>query len=370
MAVGDGRADATAALERALGGDATVVFVPDGTYRITRQILVPSGVVLKGTGNAKILIDVDAFSATDPADTYAANACALMFRANRGGGVCGIQFALSAYGAELIAMAIALRGCSKVHVKHCQFEGFSKSKILRVDSCDDCWIHGNEFHDCHLESKADAQLTCIDVDDNRLNGGSTGLRITNNVMRRITVSDAFLSAYGDQTDGINISHASSSGHLIARNLIDTVGEGVDCFGHGCIVRDNWLRSCRNYGVKLVHGARNNVVENNRIVRPGLGGIVLAGSSGDAQDTEGNLIARNVISAVGASGQWPKSTTFGIKLEDDHGARVARNNRITDNVISDGGRMDVGILAADGARDNIIAGNVVKSFARAAYLIAR
>lgn len=366
-AIGDGIADDTLAFKRAVSSGAPDIIVPKGTYRLMNQIVVPSGVSLRGVGKPLILLDVNGFNATSTSQTYAANACAFMFRNNVGGGVYGLKFRPSSYGAELVVMAIAVRAGRETHIKDCEFEGFSKTKIVRVDSSSLCSLQRNYFHNCHLSSTNVSQLTCIDVDDNRIRGGSKNLRITDNLFKYITVSPDFLSKHGNQTDAINISNEMSSGHLISKNWIDTVGEGVDCFGNNCIIEYNYLKNCHNYGVKITHGARKNLVRNNIIIQPGLGGIVLAGSSANATDTEENLIAFNTISEVGAHGQWPKATTFGIKLEDDHGNRTAHNNTIKKNIINKGIRMDYGILVSDNSYGNNIFNNEISGYVKSKYI---
>lgn len=363
----DGLADDSAAFAEAVASGAKTIVIPAGKYRISRQIVVPSGVTLRGVNLPTLILDVRGFNETDIGQCYAANACALMFLGNTGGGVFGLRFTPSAYGAELVAMAIALRQCEHVEISGCDFGGFSKAKIVRIDSSRSCTVTKNHFHDCRLASTGPAQLTCIDVDDNRIAGGSKNLRITANIIRRIMVSPAFLAAHGDQSDGINISHSSSSDHLIADNDVEIVGEGIDCFGQGCTIRNNRLSMCTNYGIKLVHGACNNVVKDNIIEKGGLGGIVLAGSRDDASYTEGNVVSGNRISDVGVIGPWAGSTTFGIKLEDDHGAKTARGNIIRNNIIARGARMDVGIMLADNSIDNLVESNDVQNYAKRKYL---
>lgn len=366
-AAANGRTDDSAAFAEAVASGAKTIVIPAGKYRISRQIVVPSGVTLRGTSLPTLILDVRGFNETDIGHCYAASACALLFLGNVGGGVFGLRFTPSAYGAELVAMAIALRQCEYVEISGCDFEGFSKAKIVRIDSSRSCTVTKNHFHDCRLASTGPAQLTCIDVDDNRIAGGSKNLRITANIIRRIMVSPAFLAAHGDQSDGINISHSSSSGHLIADNDVEMVGEGIDCFGRGSTIRNNRLSMCTNYGIKLVHGACDNVVKDNIIEKVGLGGIVLAGSRNDATYTEGNVISGNRISDVGVIGPWAGSTTFGIKLEDDHGTKTARGNIIRDNIIARGASMDVGIILADNSTDNLVEGNDVQNYAKRKYL---
>lgn len=367
-AIGDGIADDTASFERAVRSGFPYINIPHGTYRLTRQIIVPSGVNLQGANNPVIVLDTTFFDATSIPKCYASNACPLLFHGNKGGGVSDVTFKPSTYGSELVVMAIALRGCSEVLIKNCIFHNFSKTKIVRIDSSFNCSVEGNHFYDCHLSSADRAQLTCIDVDDNRIAGGSRNLTITGNLIQKITVSRGFLAKYGYQTDAINVSHEASYGHNISKNVIDLVGEGIDCFGHDCLIENNTIRNCYNYGVKLIHGAHHNKVRANLITSPGLGGIVLAGSGANNNDTAQNIVTENRISGVGAHNQWPGATTFGIKLEDDHGDRIARDNIIRSNTIERGPRMEIGILVADQASGNVITDNSVEGYRRTDYFL--
>ncbi|MEO0965231.1 MAG: glycosyl hydrolase family 28-related protein [Planctomycetota bacterium] len=52
-AVGDGKADDTAAFEKAIAGQGSVVMVPSGTYRITRSIKLPKGKRMIGYGETR-----------------------------------------------------------------------------------------------------------------------------------------------------------------------------------------------------------------------------------------------------------------------------------------------------------------------------
>ncbi len=54
-AVGDGIADDTSAFQAALNGGKYDIYVPEGTYKITSTVVVPSGVILHGASSGSVL---------------------------------------------------------------------------------------------------------------------------------------------------------------------------------------------------------------------------------------------------------------------------------------------------------------------------
>lgn len=358
MASGDGVADDTDALERAIQSGAVNIIIPEGTYRISHQITIPSGINIIGLGSPIIALDTATFDETSVGNSYAANACALMFLGNAGGGVYGITFTPTRYAPELTVMAIAIRSSKDVTVSGCTFKNFSKTKIVRIDSSMSCRIHGNKFSESFLDSEELSQLTCIDVDDNIISGASSKIYISNNFFNEIKSSNRYALMHGDQTDAINISNSVSSEHTICNNFIRMVGEGIDCFGNNCAIINNTMIYCRNYGVKLVHGARGNRVERNTIILSGLGGIVIAGSHNASHDTQENIVTDNVIGEIRSDEIWSNADTFGIKLEDDHGIRLSRLNTIVNNTIYQNNLMNHAILSSDNSSENTISGNSI------------
>jgi len=370
-AVGNGSADDTTALVNALAAGTVVTLQPGKTYRITSRITVASGKYIVGPRSAIVSMDTGAgfFDSTTLADYDEADGVGFFFNSATSGGLIGFRIQLSNRTAELIAGAVLVRSSSKVQIRDCEFDNFSKAKVLRFESCTLSEARDNYFHDCEISSATTGQLTCIDVDDNRPTGASRGLVITGNRFKNITASAGFITSYTYQTDAINVSHEDSVGHTITNNHIDTVGEGIDVFGANCTVVGNTILSAYNVGIKLVHGARRNVVKGNQINQPGLGGIVIAGSSGDTNNTENNLVSGNVIANVNAAGNWTASNTYGIKCEDDGGAKFARKNLIVDNQIVDGTAMKYGLISDNSSTGNIFRGNMVDTFTTAEFTAA-
>lgn len=361
-AVGDGLADDSAAILAAVTA-ANVRLTKGKTYRLTTRITVPNGRSISGDRTSVISMDtgVGFFDNTNQGLYDATDSLAFLFSGNTGGGLFGLRVRLSSRTAELAAMAVLLRQCTSVRIEGCEFDNFSKTKIVRVESSVDCSIEKNYFHDCTIDSSTTGQLTCVDVDDNRPAGGSARLSISDNLFKNIIASAGFITSFGYQTDAINISHEESNGHRICGNRIYVVGEGIDTFGANSVISGNLIQDAYAYGIKIVHGARRNLVEGNRIIDPGLGGIVLSGNTADTNHTEFNTVKGNSISGVNKAGNWTASVNFGIRCEDDGGSKFARNNIIIDNDITDGAAMKYGIVSSNGSTGNQFRNNYVESF---------
>lgn len=358
-AVGDGTADDKFSISKALGfGD--VKLQPKSRYRITSRIDMPSGRTIKGDRTSVIEMDGSQFTGTSQ---YSSTALGFLFNSlSTSGGLQGFQIKLTNQNNELIAGAVAVRSCSNIKLTDLEISGFRKSKVIAIDSSTNCQIDGNTIRDCLLASTTTGQLTGIDVDNNRVSSvASSRLSICENTILNLTCSTGFNASFGYQTDGINISHASSSKHTINRNTMSNVGEGVDCFGSSCSISDNVVHDAYAFGIKLIHGASRNTVTENKIYNAGLAGIVVTGSGTALTNTEFNDVSNNYISGVNKAGNWSSSVTSGIRVDNDNGARYANKNTIKNNIITDGSAMKYGLLLDTGSRFNDVLENKVESF---------
>lgn len=336
-------------------------FIGKGSiFRITSRITVPSGRFITGDGTGAVQMDGTGFNGTST--LYAANSLGFLISGATSGRMSGFSIALTNQTDELVAGAIAVRSSSNVTISDMNIYGFRKSKIIAADSCVNCSISANKISDSLLSSATNGQLTAIDIDNNRVGGiSSENIEINDNEILNLTCSPAFLSAFGNQTDGINVSYEDSSSHTIKRNKIVNVGEGIDCFGKDCSITNNYIEDAYNFGIKLIHGARNNLVSVNVIQHPGLAGIVITGSNADANHTEINTVSNNFISDVNKYGNWDASTSSGIRLDSDGGSKYARNNKVKNNSITLGSKMKYGILLDVGSQNNLVQENTVDSF---------
>lgn len=355
-AVGDGSTNDTTAIQAAIqaSADKGLPVVLTDIYKVTSRLNSVAGMVVKGVPGCQIYAGTGA-GEFDNTSTYNAADGTVLLITHDDVVIDGVYFKMQ-YLDEIVASAIVMRSCDRVKIRNCEFSHFAKSKVIRVESCDDFEITDNYIHDVTTDSATTGQVTAIDVDDNRPTGGSNRGKITGNRINDITVGAAFLAAYGYQTDGINISHRSSSHHTITGNIIKTVGEGIDCFGGNNIIANNTIKDCKANGIKLIHGAQQNVVEGNNISDCVTTGIVIAGSTSATQGTNDNLVTGNIIARVDV-GSTSTSTSSGIATTNNGGTTYKpNNNTITNNVIMDSAGADWGMEIADTGTGNVFLRN--------------
>jgi hypothetical protein len=231
--------------------------------------------------------------------------------------------------------ALVLRE-SSFSIEGCKFSNFKRTKVVRIESClENSNFSYNKIFDCEMGGATVSQLTGLDVDDNRPNGSTLGLNIVGNVIRNLTVAPDFEASFGYQTDGINISHPESNGHIIRGNQISFVGEGVDCFGSNCQIVSNIIKDSYVSGVKLVNGATDCIVSSNHVIRPRTYGFVVAGSANSGTPTSGNRIENNHVIAVNENSDSPTSS-YAFGAEDNTGVSLPTDNTFKNNTARDCG----------------------------------
>ncbi len=290
-----------------------LVDVTGVTYAITSQVTIPAGggIIGKGTLTVSSLNFTNTTPSTINAQSipiYALSVNDITLRDFKIVGTCGQNSHL---------YPIALRGVNKAKVQNLDISGMNGGSLLKLDSCTDIDISFNNLHDCTIDRTSTGQLTGIEVDDNRLSGvGSKRIDITFNRITNLTWTPAFLASYGPQTDGINFQ-VGTVDSIVACNIMDGVGEGVDCFGDDNTISANTIKNALGFGLKLIHGASRNLLVSNRIIDSGLGGIVVAGSDTAAKDTDENRIFNNFISGAGTNpgGYWVQPM-YGIGFNND------------------------------------------------------
>lgn len=358
--VGDGTTNDTSAIQAAINTGLPVELPPSSCKIITR-LTSAAGAKLIGLPGSKLYMGTAA-GQFDGTSYDAADGTGLLVTHDEFE-VHNIHFEMQ-YADDLAVCAIVLRSCANPKVIGCEFSNFSKSKVLRVESCSNFVISDNYFHDITTDSATTGQVTCVDVDDNRPTGASGRGQITNNLFKDITVGASFEAAYGYQTDAINVSHESSSQHLITGNTIRVVGEGIDCFGKECLIDGNTIDRARAAGIKIIHGASDNSVTNNKISDAKIWGIVIAGSNSTATSTARNLIANNHISKVDV-GATSTVTSSGIGMVDNGGTGKPVDNTIQGNVICDSAGADFAIDSNDTGTGNAFLNNrILGTFASA------
>lgn len=187
----------------------------------------------------------------------------------------------------------------------------------------ECNIH--DFHTNTGWRSADAQMTGIEVDNERYNGlASEGLKILSPRIDNLVFGAIAIAAVNDQTDGINICHHSSRFHTISDARISRVAEGIDHFGSDCIINDPVISQVRYAGLKIFHGASRNIYYRP-VVRDAVQFFVAIGGSyvAGVPDTKSNIIKGGSLTGLNYD-NTAKGTTAGVFITDNGvPKRVAR-----------------------------------------------
>jgi parallel beta-helix repeat protein len=298
-ALGDGKADDTVAIQKALASGQGVVGLPAGRYRITDTLFVPPGGGLKGTGTLFMDADKIVIANRPPKEDLQTGSFS---------GVTATEFdrhiELDGFHIEKVpvelgsADAIYMECVDDLSITGVEISGLTGYAGIRVVQCrgfliSQCYIHN--FHIGSLKRRIEA----LGISPRRSSYG----RIVANRIENLTVSPEVADENLIQTDGLE-PH-SCQYLVIANNTVLNVGEGVDLVNcRYCTVTGNVFDACLHYGIKLIHGTRFTTVTGNAVNRAALSGITVAGGNLEFGQAFGNVISGNTIANTGAT-LWPK-----------------------------------------------------------------
>src|SRR6185295_2282872 len=231
---GDGTADDTKPLQKALDSGKVVYLAPGRTYAVTSRLDVPSEGGMISDGTATILARAGGFTNTDPTGkgrygpiSTVISATGLTkppFTPHKGIVIRGIKLRFEQTEGRYVD-AIVARNVDTLTIVGIDISGFPVGTGIKVASIvGPSSISRNHIHDFHSNtdfSKAypgsGPQITGIEVDNDRVNGVATrNLVIADNEIANLTVGPVFLAAHGYQTDGINVAHPDATGYRIER----------------------------------------------------------------------------------------------------------------------------------------------------------
>jgi hypothetical protein len=320
--------DDTATLQGILDAGDIVSLRSGQTYRLSERLNITesnSGII--ATGTPAVLYLKNTFNNVEPLQIWdTARVDSIAIRAEGSVGALLKNIRLENFKIErqyldgTYVTAIWFRGVKNSRVVGIDITGFTLGPIVALDSVDNVSIRGCYIHDSwatYVNSYAKfPQLSGIVVDDNKLSNsgqpaGSTGVTIANNTISRLRFGSNLYNLQrgqfqgmsganpvGYQTDGITLV-PGGRGTVIVGNVIENVGEGIDCMEQDAVIRTNKIRDIFDWGVKFVHGAKNGLVEDNDIGAAGTGSIVVSGTTEASYGhTFGQLIRNNRITQVG------------------------------------------------------------------------
>ncbi len=331
--------DDTKALQAKLDKGNIVSLRPGQTYRLTRRLRVRydgSGIVTRGT--PATLLMTKAFNNIDPYTMFSQPCPQAPCPAEPRNSV-GIHaenvtdLVLENFRLEKMHIdgtyvsGIWLRGVTRGKLAGLELWGFSLGAIIALDSVHEVAIRGCTIRDSWANTASTLpkynrfpQLTGIWFDDNRLkdvNGvliPSTDVVIANNTISKLRFKQGLFEmprnlfdgmegrpntdTVGHQTDAITVGPPAANVTIMA-NVIDVVGEGIDCMGTKVRIQDNRIANTYDCALKFIHGASNNIAYGNTLGAAGYATICMAGSAmSSVGNTFGNLITKNVITNVG------------------------------------------------------------------------
>lgn len=319
----------TAAINAALAaGYGPLTGTPGERYNVAPHVLVPSDSGFIEAYGAPYQFYMPAANFTNVGPTTTGSTTGALFYLN--GGVSdptisnvlfeGFQVESQTTGGRCVSVFYA-RNINNFQAAGIEIFGLPNGYGFYVDSLkENWWINECYIHDFYDNSIINAngiswpsmvQSTGIMIDNDRPGGPCDPGRISANKIYNIMKGDAFAelpvqggspgAPLGMQTDGINICSYTSSGHTLAGNVIDTVDEGIDCFGSNISITGTTIHNAYSAGLKFIHDAQGCAVSGFTIKNAGRTGIVIAG--GATRGSRGNTFAGGSVEGTGYNDVW-------------------------------------------------------------------
>lgn len=345
---GTGATDVSAALQAALN-TGRMVFLPQGkTYAFGSPLIPVSGGGFFGGGTLKMLTGAGKFDRADYSGTATTMSGILVDGKTNVRIHCKIEMESNA----------SIRTCNPITVNSStnvdldvEITGFKEARLGLIEWNTNVGGRVKAYvHDCGTAITTglpSIQITALSVDNNRVGGVNSSNLWFDVHAKNITMSAEAITAYGAQTDGVNMAGSGYGGHT-GFVRADNVHEPFDTFmdhNNVKVVATNCL-----FGVKIIHGARHNVVEAT-IDLFQKAGVIISGSAsrttsfnrvtltatrggeiGTFSDTTAALIDGS-SAAFGCSNNVIDVTAFGDGVNFDYGAVINNgtggdNNQIT------------------------------------------
>lgn len=262
---GTGLTDVSAQLQAALdtGG---MVYLPAGkVYSFGAQLHVPSGGGFYGPGTLRMLTGTGKFDSSDYTGTAFAKSGIYVNGKSNVRIQCKIDMETNA----------GIRTCNPITVNSStnvdldvEITGFKEAQYGLIEWNTNVGGRVKAYvHDCGTTittGLASLQITALSVDNNRIGGINSRDLWFDVFAKNLTQSAPSITAYGNQTDGVNLqgnnatgeSGAGYGGHT-GTVRAENVGEALDVFSDHNNVTVT-ARDCL-FGVKITHGARHNVI---------------------------------------------------------------------------------------------------------------
>jgi hypothetical protein len=371
-AVGDGTTDDTTAIQALLTAGYIWEPLSNKSYFISQRLnITVAGTGIWGDGSATLIMSTVGFNnTTSGSGTRYGTTAVGVYASAIDRPVCrGVRIKYQAQTDDRYVKAVAFRSCTNVTIEYTEAWNFTKALgVLYLGACANGSVSHNHIHDCATDSASTGQISGIEFDND--DTASSYIDCSHNNIHDLTCGASFVTSFGYQTDGINTVKATATHIRMIGNRIYNVGEGIDLASCNGIVATNDIDKCYYFGIKLVHGASRNTINDNFLRRCGLSGVDIDGSSSATQDTADNLVFGNYIYDIDPDGTFSANETAGVRFNANGGTTyLPRRNYVNDNFIDCGTNGKHGVLAASGSGTvNYVLRNRVRRAATALYTL--
>jgi parallel beta-helix repeat protein len=266
-ALGDGTNDDTTAIQSALNSGALYVFVPQGTYKITSTLTIPTGVEFYGCDNSSVIslannasmisttgsnIVVRNMKLNGNSSTYnnaGNNAIYVNWTSIAGSNlkISNVSI-INIAGAGIIALASSGTASTEMWIENCNIENTGAHGIIIQDYISNVWIIGNKV-----------KYTGLLVSDRP---GITASRNGSNVTVADNICIGSPSALGVSVHGISID-TTTNASVTGNNISGWIGYGIEIgLSTNCTVSANTITNVKNAGIALSANQSTSQVNNN------------------------------------------------------------------------------------------------------------
>lgn len=366
-AAGDGTTLEDTPFARAAATGRVVYLRDKATYYLSTRVSGVTGtrfVCPRGIATIKFKTGTGGFDSTDlTADKDAAARCGFLFDTVDDVGMENIRFTVDATERVIYPIRVkggtATKGCD---FKNLEFDGFSalNGGLLSLNT-----IGAGSYRVENITGKncgtaldtwtGTPQITVFEVDNDMVASTPSAPGYFRNIRGiDLELTGAALTAYGQQTDVVNIAGISGTdrkGPTGYGVYGDNVGEVLDLFCSHAVIKGVRGRACYNYGVKLIHGARHNDIECEVIESFGQAAVGLFGSASLAVDTQYNTVRIGNVKLSETIGSF--SSVAAVFFGDNGGGAATclpKNNVVyVGQVVGDSTNLDH--VVRDGGADN-------------------
>ncbi len=242
---------------------------------------------------------------------------------------------------------------------------------IMIDGCDNVEIYGCQIINANtnycpkIKTSYKPESIGILIDEATIIE-SEEVTISHCLIGNIMQSSAFAdcrqadsSIYSLQSDAINVVKGKNI--RINNSIFYRVNEGIDIFTDGALIEDNNFRNVCT-GMKINHGASNNIIKNNNFDSLGMYGLLLVSQNSQTPVKE-NLISGNVIRGMSGNtlatcGDYDRSIIRSAVALYSICCGTVEHNTISTNEVSNLKGLTYWLHCGDGVENNTIIGNVI------------